>query len=256
MAARRDTSVRTYEDPYVEARGGVSAIGILTGVLVAVGAWFLLTALVLAGLAAAGLIDLESGVDTIEAGVGAGVALVAVEFLAYLWGGYTAGRMARGAGAINGVLVPILSLVVGGLIVAAVASLGYEVSINMPFEASRLPFEGSTAVDYGLGFGIAALAAMLLGGLFGGIAGARWHARLERDATIATTTTGGLSLADKARLETERARREDQVIRLERQAAATSAPAPVRGRTDTPPPPPAGGLSDKTTTQPTAPRIR
>src|ERR687891_2296504 len=100
---RRRTEVETGRDVRaVDVRGGVSLVAVLTGVVVAFGAVFLLSALVGGILAATGVETTVTADEAQEATLGAGIALVAAMFLAYMWGGYTAGRMGRGAGAVNG----------------------------------------------------------------------------------------------------------------------------------------------------------
>src|ERR687896_567957 len=97
----------------LRVRGGVSLGAVLTGVVVSFGALFLLSALVGGIMATTGVDAEEAATEaTREAGIGAGIAFVVAVLLAYLWGGYSAGRMARGAGAGNGLLVPIAALVV------------------------------------------------------------------------------------------------------------------------------------------------
>lgn len=179
---RRRTEVGPRRDVQVmDVRGGVSLVAILTGVLVAFGAIFLLSALVGGILAATG-VETEIGDEAQEATLGAGIALVATMFVAYLWGGYTAGRMGRGAGAVNGLLVPVLALIVAGVVLGVVAALGATANLNLPFGDSQLPIEDGNLVEFGVGVGVASLIAMFLGGILGGMAGARWHTKLERHA--------------------------------------------------------------------------
>ena len=162
------------------ARGGVALGGILTGVAVALGAMMVLTAIV--GAITAGLDLIEQAAEsatTVEVGIGIGVALVVIQFLAYLWGGYTAGRMARGAGALNGVLVPVVALVVAAIVAGVVAVVGANAELIVPYGETRLPAVDDTLIDLGIGVGVGSLIAMLLGGLFGGMMGSRWHDRLE-----------------------------------------------------------------------------
>jgi hypothetical protein len=162
------------------ARGGVALGGILTGVAVALGAMMVLTAIV--GAIAAGLDLIEQAAEsatTVEVGIGIGVALVVIQFLAYLWGGYTAGRMARGAGALNGVLVPVVALVVAAIVAGVVAVVGANAELIVPYGETRLPAVDDTLIDLGIGVGVGSLIAMLLGGLLGGMMGSRWHDRLE-----------------------------------------------------------------------------
>lgn len=163
------------------ARGGIAGGPILTGVMVAFGSMSLLLAVVGGVFVALGLADGElSGGEAIEAGIGAGMALVLAQFLAYLWGGYTAGRMARGAGLGNGLLVPLTALVVAALVGAVATGLGATANLNIPFSDYLVPLEDANLVDFGIGVGIASLVAMFLGGALGGALGARWHTKLEQ----------------------------------------------------------------------------
>jgi len=192
MFGRRDTRTINTLPPgaavanrgvVAEARGGVSGGAILTGVVVAFGSMFLLSALVGGVLTAIGIdqADITTGA-AIDAGIGAGIALVVAQFLSYLWGGYTAGRMGRGAGLANGLLVPIVAILVAVLVGAIVAALGTTANLNLPFTTNRLPLENDYLVNWGIGIGIASLVAMFLGGILGGGLGARWHTKLEREA--------------------------------------------------------------------------
>jgi hypothetical protein len=161
------------------ARGGVSFPAVLTGVVVSIGTFFLLSAIVGGILAVSGIEaeDLTSGAD---AGIGAGIALIVAFFLAYMWGGYTAGRMGRGAGLTNGLLVPFVALIIGAIVGAIVWALGTTAELNLPFSSNRLPLEDDYVVDWTIGLGAATLIAMFLGGIVGGMLGARWHTKLER----------------------------------------------------------------------------
>lgn len=175
---RRDDAV-----PVRETRGGVAGGAVITGVLVAFGSMFLLSAIVGGVLVALGATEstITDG-EAVQAGIGAGIALVVAQFLSYLWGGYTAGRMARGAGIANGGLVPLIALVLAAAVAGIVAALGADASLNLPFSTSRLPLEDASVVEWGVGVGIAALAAMFVGGILGGGMGARWHTKLEKEA--------------------------------------------------------------------------
>ena len=205
---RRTTQVREGRAPL--ARGGVSFGAILTGVVVAFGAMFLLSALVAGMLVATGtdLAELSQD-DVVSVGVAAGIALVVAQFIAYLWGGYTAGRMGRGAGFLNGLLVPILAILVAVIVGAVAAGLGAEVNLNAPFQESQLPIADSNVVDFGTGVAIGSLIAMFLGGILGGLLGARWHAKLERrvaEEVVATEDARGDTVIDDERGVQERRR--------------------------------------------------
>ena len=228
---RRRTEIEgTTEVRAVDVRGGVSIAAVLTGVLVAFGAMLLLSALVGGILAATGVeTTLEEEVQ--EATLGAGIALVVAMFLAYMWGGYTAGRMGRGAGAVNGLLVPLFALVVAAIVLGLVTALGATANLNLPFGDVRLPIEDGDLVEFGAGIGVASLIAMFLGGILGGLAGARWHTSLERHAVDARREQlaaeererADLRRADEERLAESRARAEE---RREAQVALREQTAP------------------------------
>lgn len=157
--------------------GGFSVTSVLAGVLVAYGAFA-----ILAGLAAAALdafgddTDLTTNWETL--GTTGGIIVAGLLFLAYLFGGYVAGRMARRNGVAHGAGVLLLGIVV----VAAVAALARS-SADPDAIASNLRSLGipTTADEWGQAgtvAGIASLIAVVLGSLLGGALGERWHARL------------------------------------------------------------------------------
>jgi hypothetical protein len=184
----------------VEARGGVSGGAILTGVVVAFGAMFLLSAIIGGILSALGIAetDITRG-EAIDAGIGAGMAFVVAQFLSYLWGGYTAGRMGRGAGVANGILVPITAIVLALLTGLIVAGLGATANLNLPFTDNRLPVENDYLVSWGIGIAVASFIAMFIGAVVGGAMGARWHTKLEKDVygERPITTRDGLEHDDR-----------------------------------------------------------
>ena len=198
------------------ARGGISFVGVLTGVVVAFGALTLLSAIVGGAFASSG-VSPESLGTTRDVGIGIGVGLVVAWFLACLWGGYTAGRMGRGAGIANGLLVPIVVLILGVLVGVLVSALGATANFNLPFSDAQFPTDNSTLYELSTAFGIAVLVAMLLGGALGGSLGARWHTKLERDAIE----------EEEAKAEEEdRARRERSIADAE--TSRQPAPEPPR----------------------------
>ena len=244
------------------ARGGVSFGAILTGVVVAFGALTLLLALAGGILTATDTIDEVSNVsgeDAVTAGTVTGVVLVIAWLFAYMWGGYTAGRMGRGAGFLNGLLVPIVAVLVLLAVGAIASALGAEAELNNPLDNVRLPVENSNLVDIGTGIGIAVLVAMFIGSIIGGMLGARWHTKLERrvaERHLGDTTE---QRHDDVRAAEERRRlaeRSDERRRVETTQAAPPPPGqttqpnePVVNRTTTTS---ASPVSPQTTTR-TAP---
>ncbi|MDQ3660951.1 MAG: DUF4407 domain-containing protein [Actinomycetota bacterium] len=164
-----------------QTRGGVSFISIITGIVVAIGAFVVLTAIVGGILAAMGVA--EGGISPNEvstAGVGAGIGLVIVQFLAYFWGGYTSGRMARGSGVLNGILVPIVAIILVVILGAVVAGITSSATDLRPSDVQQLPLPLGSLSEIGTVVGIALLVAMLVAGALGGAVGQRWHTKLEK----------------------------------------------------------------------------
>jgi hypothetical protein len=240
MFKRRDQRIHTHDEVRDArmplARGGVSLGAILTGVVVALGAMFLLSALVGGVLAATGTsLDEVTTTDAVNAGMATGIALVVAQFLAYLWGGYTAGRMGRGAGFANGLLVPLLAVLIALAVGAIASALGATAQLNVPLDTARLPVEENSIVDFGVGIGIAALVAMFIGGIIGGMLGSRWHTKLER-RVVEEHAVAGAPVVERrgARTDEEDARAVEERRRLAQRAemrrgaaaAPVAAPAP------------------------------
>lgn len=202
----------------VTARGGVSAGPVLTGVVVALGAMLVLTAAISGILVGLGLTDELRPGEATDVGIATGIGLVAAQFLSYLWGGYAAGRMSRGAGSANGALVALLGIVVG-LAVGAIATwIGATEDLRTPFNSTQLPADGEV-LRWGAGLGIAAVAAMFFGGVVGGALGSRWHTKLER-RTVAETDERERHRVNEA-LDARR-RRDPETIDLREDKTVTS----------------------------------
>jgi hypothetical protein len=182
-------SHHSYETPQDRAslareagRGRLSFPSILAGVLVAYGAFAILAALVGTVAAAIGLnTDLNRN-DWATLGLGSAIALAVVLLLAYLFGGYVAGRMARRAGLLNGLAVFLLALLLVGVVGAIAASQADAEAIRGNLRSLGIPTTGTEWGNIGTLAGIASLAAMLVGALLGGILGERWHSKLTRRA--------------------------------------------------------------------------
>ena len=158
-----------------------SFLSVLAGTLVAFGA----VALVAAGAGAAGSalgLDVD-GISTDEwrrAGIVSAVVGGLVVFASFWFGGYTAGRMSRRAGARHGLLVFLFSVLLLGVIglVGWAVSDDSNVDVEGEIAAEGVPTDADTWGDIGLGAAIGAAVAMLLGSIGGGIRGDRWHGRL------------------------------------------------------------------------------
>ncbi len=167
-----------------EQHGGVKIGSAFFGWLAATGMAVLLSAVVAAtGVLAGEATDTDSATEVADAlnlqldelGVVGIVMALAIWFVAYYSGGYVAGRMARFDGMKQGVAVWAWALVVAILIgvLAAVAGDDYTVTAGLP----DLDLERTTTVI--LGGAVVALVS-LVGAMLGGLAGMRFHRRVDR----------------------------------------------------------------------------
>ena len=164
--------------------GRVSLISVLAGVLVIYGAFAVLAALVAAVAAAIGLDAELASNDWDTFGMGSAVTVTVVAFVAYWFGGYVAGRMARRAGLVNGLAVfalAILLVVVVGVIVASQADTQ---AIQANLRGLGLPITAAEWARIGTVAGIGTLVGMLVGAGIGGVVGERWHSELTRWAAL------------------------------------------------------------------------
>lgn len=110
-------------------------------------------------------------------GIGALVGSLVAIFLAYLIGGYTAGRMARFNGALNGLGVVIWTVIVAVILGVAGAILGNNFDVAKQL---HLNINHDTATTAGIASLAVTLITMLLGALLGGTLGERYHRVIDR----------------------------------------------------------------------------
>ena len=168
-----------------ERFGGISWGAAFFGWLSANGMAVLLVALLSAGGLAFGLADSVSRVDQPDSealgiGLGAGIALLVALFLAYLAGGYVAGRMARFDGGRQGVAVWVIGLVVVVLLALAGLVFGAQYNVLAQLDLPRIPIDEGTATTAGIIALVAVLLATLLGAVLGGLLGTRYHRKVDR----------------------------------------------------------------------------
>ncbi|GHE11448.1 YrzE family protein [Klenkia taihuensis] len=115
-------------------------------------------------------------------GLGAAIALLVVLFIAYLAGGYVAGRMARFNGTKQGLGVWLWGVIV--LVLAALAGLvlGTQYNFFDQLNLPSLPVDSGTATTGGLIALGAVLLVTLLGAMIGGKLGSRYHRKVDRAA--------------------------------------------------------------------------
>jgi hypothetical protein len=164
--------------------GRLSFISALAGVLVAYGAFAVLAALVGAVTVALGLDTELAHNDGATVGRGSAVVVTVVAFVAYLFGGYVAGRMARRAGLVNGLAVFALAVLLVVVVGAIVASQADTETVQANLRSLGLPITGSEWARIGTAAGIGTLVGMLVGAGIGGVVGERWHSELVRWAAV------------------------------------------------------------------------
>ena len=165
--------------------GGIKWGAAFFGWLSANGLAVLLTALISAAGVAIGLTqgvpstqEATQQADTI--GIVGGIALLAILFLAYLAGGYVAGRMARFDGARQGVAVWVIGLLVVLALAVLGLVLGNEYNVLQQLNLPRIPVGEGTATTAGIIALVAILLVTLLGAVLGGKLGERYHRKIDR----------------------------------------------------------------------------
>lgn len=154
------------------ARPGFDLAATLGGLLAALGALVLLSGVVSAIVGATS----QTGADETSLSVGGAIGGLIALFLALLAGGWVAGRMARHHGGRHGLMTAVWMVLLVGLLAALGAWLGDRFNIVDRLGLSQ--FIGDDGGLIALLLGLAAIAAMLLGGWLGGRLGER-----HRDAS-------------------------------------------------------------------------
>jgi hypothetical protein len=173
--------------------GGLDIPASFAGMLVA-----LASLLLLAGLASAaiGAIAFQTGLEGHEEELSIGALITAgvVIFLAFLFGGWAAGRMARYNGVLNGFMVAVWFVILSVLLAVLGAAAGdvYNLFGDLRVAEASLPnwFSGDDVTTGAKISSIAFVVVMVAGAILGGLWGTRMHRRA--DSTIANTRSGGI----------------------------------------------------------------
>ena len=167
-----------------EEYGGINWGAAFFGWLVAVGLGSLLVAILAAAGAAVGLTqnvtttDATTNAETI--GLGGAIALIVVLMIAYYCGGYVAGRMSRFDGARQGFGAWLLGIAVTILLALAAVILGSEYNVLEQLNLPSLPTGDSSFAEGGAIALAVVLAGTLVAAAAGGIAGERYHRKIDR----------------------------------------------------------------------------
>ena len=171
--ARRDVGVRAARERF----GGLDIPATLVGTLTALALLVLLAGLVGAAVGAVGYqAGLKGNVASIS--LASLIGGLVVLFLAFLVGGWAAGRMARYDGARNGAMTAVWAIVLAALLAALAAIFGAEYDV---FRSVKLPqfFSRDALTLGGIVSALVAIVVMLLAGLVGGKWGERYHRRVD-----------------------------------------------------------------------------
>jgi hypothetical protein len=107
------------------------------------------------------------------------IVLLVILFVAYLSGGYVAGRMARFNGIKQGLAVWLWALITSAIIAGIAAIAGSKYNILAQLNLPRIPVDEGSVTTVGLIATAAAVLAALFGALLGGKLGTRYHRRID-----------------------------------------------------------------------------
>jgi hypothetical protein len=181
---RRDVVEREKEE-----HGGVKVGSAFFGFLTAVGVGVLLTALLTAAGTAVGVatgtkvgeITSTASKSTSTIGIVGGIVLLLIVFVAYYCGGYVASRMARFNGIKQGIAVWVWAVAIAVLLAILGTVAGSEYNILSQLNSfPRIPVSEGDLTTGGIIALVAVLAASLLGAIVGGLAGMRFHRRVDK----------------------------------------------------------------------------
>lgn len=187
-ATEREVVVETADRREVVARekeeyGGMKFGAAFFGWLTATGMGVLLTAL----LAATGLaFGLSEAADEASDEVGAitlagAIVLVVVLFISYFSGGYVAGRMARFSGAKQGLAVWLWAIIVAVVVAALGFIFGAQFDVLGNLDSfPRIPIRPEDMTVVGIVTALVLAVVSLLGAIVGGLAGMRYHRKVDR----------------------------------------------------------------------------
>ncbi len=177
-----------------EQYGGIKWGSAFFGWLTATGTAVLLTALVAAAGTAVGVTTgtsvgqaagqaTSNGQTAQTVGLVGGIILLVVLFLAYYCGGYVAGRMARFNGLRQGLAVWLWAVLIAIVVAAVGAIAGSQYDVLSQLNSfPRIPVNPSDVTTGGLIALLAVAASSLIGAILGGLAGMRFHRKVDKAA--------------------------------------------------------------------------
>jgi hypothetical protein len=166
-----------------EVFGGISWLSALVGWLAAAGLAAILTGVLGAAGAVLAVTDLGHDVTDSDAetiGLGGAIALLVVLAIAYWFGGYAAGRMARFDGARQGIAVWICGILAAGAVALLALIGGAEYNVLDRLNLPRVPIDSGTLTTAGLVALLGSIVVTLAAAMAGGKSGERFHRKVDR----------------------------------------------------------------------------
>jgi hypothetical protein len=125
------------------------------------------------------LLGLQQGAQAV--GIGGAIALLVVLLISYYCGGYVAGRMARFSGLKQGIAVWIWAIIIAVLLGIIGAIAGTQAGLAGQLSSvPQIPVSPSTLTTAGIISALAVLVVTLVGAILGGVAGMRYHRKVDR----------------------------------------------------------------------------
>jgi len=170
-----------------ERFGGMKVGACFFGWLTATGTAVLLTGLLAAAGAGLGLATNVNPTDPpaapIEIGLVGGLVLLVIILISYFAGGYVAGRMARFAGAKQGIGVWLWAVIIAIVLAILGALAGSQFNLLANLNGfPRIPVNEGDLTTAGIITAIAVALVALIGAILGGMAGMAYHRRVDKEA--------------------------------------------------------------------------
>jgi heme/copper-type cytochrome/quinol oxidase subunit 2 len=113
--------------------------------------------------------------------VGSAIVIGLVLLIGYFAGGYVAGRMARFSGAKQGIAVWLWAIIIAIVVAIITAIAGAQWDILSTLQGfPRIPVTPETATTTGILTALGAAIITLVGAVLGGLAGMRYHRKVDR----------------------------------------------------------------------------
>ena len=206
--AQRDPGISRARDDF----GGIDVPATVAGTLAALG-----TAVLLGGLlAGAGSFGYQQGVVGEDLSLGGLIAGLVTLVVAFLVGGWVAGRMARYDGGRNGLMTALWFVVLAAVAGALGAWAGAEYDVFSDVQLPQWFSDDATSWQAVLS-GAVAIVVMFVAGFLGGKAGERYHRKADR---LIVDTRDEVARSEQERLQAEHQRQD-----LERDRVAGPASA-------------------------------